>query len=154
MPHCSAEGERGRRKITFITFLELTLSSCRALPSVARTFDGSLPQSSALNTILALEGNGVSGGHRRPHLASPRPPRSFFRRERTMGDNFFMEGKRVFAHHGTALRYNQTNAADALTGRSSTLLEDLSLIGKNHLGSPTALPCTCDGVTGARLRPR
>ena len=38
-----------------------------------------------------------------------------------MGDNFFMEGKRVFAHHGTALspfapRYNQTNAADALRG--------------------------------------
>ena len=75
-----------------------------------------------------------------------------------MGDNFFMEGKRVFAHHGTALpplapRYNQTNAADALTGRSSTSLEDLSLVGQN-LGSPTALPCTCDGVTGARLRPR
>ena len=69
-----------------------------------------------------------------------------------MGDNFFMEGKRVFAHHGTALspyarhRYNQTNAADALTGRSSTSLEDLSLIGKNPLGSPTALPCTCDGA--------
>ena len=53
----TAEGERGRRKITFITFLELTLSSCRALPSVARTFDGSLP--AALNTILALEGKGM-----------------------------------------------------------------------------------------------
>ena len=43
-----------------------------------------------------------------------------------MGDNFFMEGKRVFAHHGTAPHcYNQTNAADALTGISSTSREDL-----------------------------